>query len=470
MRLATAATIALTTVAAGCDRASPPPVVATDTIPVSAPPPGRAELSQFSVPFEYDFTPIMRVVERAVPTRFGSLDSVRMVGNDSRRHYAFEADREPFTVFADGKLVHLKATLAYAAKGYYKPMLGPTIGAGCGGKGERPRIALELATPITLTPDWHLQSQAQLENVAPASNQQRDRCDVSILHHDITARVVEAARSGIESHLVDIDHHINDVNLDTRFEQWWNLLSRPIRLTEGVWLLIGPEQLAIGNVTGRNQILTVPVTLSARPQIITSATPPVVAETKPPPLARGGRSGGFRVLIDGTVDYAVASNVVRSALINKRLTQAGRTVTVKDVRIGPTNRGRVALAVDFTGDAKGTLMFLGTPVLDTVRRQIVVPDLDYDLATDDQLINSYAWLKSDELRATFRDKAHVPIDSALERGRSLLLIGLNRKIGDVLTLSAKVDSVAVRGVYVTKAGLIVRAEARGKARVKVQQR
>jgi hypothetical protein len=130
----------------------------------------------------------------------------------------------------------------------------------------------------------------------------------------------------------------------------------------------------------------------------------------------------------------------------------------------------VGLAVDFSGDAKGTLMFIGTPVLDTVRREIVVPDLDYDLETDNQLINSYAWLRSDELRATFREKAHVPIDSALERGRSLLLVGLNRTVGNVLTLSAKVDSVALRGLYVTKGGLVVRAEARGKARVKVRQK
>jgi hypothetical protein len=467
-RLATAVSIALTTTVVGCGKEAAPVVVSD--VPLSPPPPGPAELSQFSVPFEYDFSPMLRIVERAVPTRFGSLDSVRMVGTDTRRHYAFEADREPFTAFADGRLVHLKAILSYAAKGYYKPIVGPTIGAGCGAKGERPRLELELSTPIALTPDWHLQSQAQLENVAPATTEQRDRCDVSILHHDVTARVVEAARHGLESHLSDIDRKIGGVNLDTRFAQWWSLLARPIRLTDGVWLLIHPERLAIGTVTGRDQVLTVPVTLSARPRIVTSATPPVVPESKPPPLGRGGTSGGFRVLIDGTVDYATASSVVNRALVDKRLTEGGKTVTVNAVRIGPTNKGRVALAVDFSGDARGTLMFIGTPVLDMAHRRIVVPDLDYDLATDNQMINSYAWLRSDALRATFREKAHVPIDSALARGRALLLTGLNRTIGNVLTLSAKVDSVAVRGLYVTRDGLIVRAEARGKARVKVQQK
>jgi hypothetical protein len=99
-----------------------------------------------------------------------------------------------------------------------------------------------------------------------------------------------------------------------------------------------------------------------------------------------------------------------------------------------------------------------------------VPDLDYDLETDSQLINTYTWLKSDVLRATFRDKAHVPVTDALDTGKKLLLNGLNRKIGDALTLSATVDSVAVRGLYVTRSGIIVRAEALGQAGVAVKQR
>jgi hypothetical protein len=52
----------------------------------------------------------------------------------------------------------------------------------------------------------------------------------------------------------------------------------------------------------------------------------------------------------------------------------------------------------------------------------------------------------------------------------LLLKGLNRKIGDAVTLSATVDSVAVRGLFVTRDGLIVRAEASGHAAMAVQPR
>jgi len=144
-------------------------------------------------------------------------------------------------------------------------------------------------------------------------------------------------------------------------------------------------------------------------------------------------------------------------------------VIVAGAAASPASGGRIALAIAFTGDASGTLRFVGTPEYDASAKQLSVPDLDYDLQTDDGLINAYAWLRSDALRSTFRTKARVPAAAVLDRGRQLLLAGLNRKVGDAVTLAATVDTVAVRGVYVTTSGLLVRAEASGSANVVVRQ-
>ncbi|HMA22748.1 MAG TPA: hypothetical protein VKP00_02110, partial [Gemmatimonadaceae bacterium] len=57
-----------------------------------APPlPAPAASSRFSVPLDFDFTAVLRTVERVVPRTFGSMDSVRVAGNDTRRHFAFQA-------------------------------------------------------------------------------------------------------------------------------------------------------------------------------------------------------------------------------------------------------------------------------------------------------------------------------------------------------------------------------------------
>ena len=441
-------------------------------VPESAPPPPPAELSRFSVPLSYDFTPILPVVERAVPTTFGSMDSVHTVGDDDRRHYAFQADREKFVAYAEGDLVYLRAVLSYQARGFYKPLIGPTVSGGCGGgmPEERPRILLELATPLSLSPAWQLTSHARLVTVEPASKEQRDRCDVTFLHHDVTDRVLDAARAGILAHLADIDRKVGEVDLREKLAGAWTALARPIRIADGMWLTLNPSGLAIGRVTGRAHVLTMPVTLEARPQIVTAAVAPPADTSAMPPLGAVRNASGFHIVLDGTIDYLAASALASAGLVGRAVTQANRTVRVTGVAVTPAAKGRVVLAVGFDGDAKGTLRFIGTPTIDSMRRELAMPDLDYDLATDDALVRTYSWLRSDAIRATIRERSHLPVDSVLTRGRELLTAALNRKIGDALTLSASVDSVALRGVFVTRSALVVRAVATGTAAVAVRQR
>lgn len=436
-----------------------------------APPPSPALPSRFSVPLEYDITAVLRVVEQVVPRTFGSMDSVRMIGTDRRKQYAFEATRGPFTAFARGRDVHLRATLAYSARGYYKPPIGPTLSAGCGGdRASRPRIVLELATPLSLTPRWRLASDARLITIAPATTADRDRCDVGILNTDVTDRVIGAARSALVGHLDDIDRRVGGVDLTGRVAEWWGMLARPIQLAEGVWLMLQPQQLRMGRVSGEARVLSIPVSLDARPRIVTGPTPPAAATIPLPPLAHDTVGEGFRIELDGLVDYATATRAVTEALGGRTFTRAGRSVTVRDIDVSPAPRGRLALDVAFVGDASGRLRLIGTPRYDAAGGEVSVPDLDYDLDTDSRLVSGYAWLRSDELRATIRQRAHVPVAPALARGRALLLNGLNRKLGDAVTLSATVDSVRVTGLYVTREGLVVRAEATGAAQMAVTQR
>ena len=445
------------------------PAARTEAYSYGAPAPSAPALSRFSVPLEYDVTAVLRLVDSIVPKTFGSMKDIRSVNGDSRKRYAFEATRGRFTAFASGREMHLRATFAYRARGYYKPPIGPTLSAGCGSATERPRIVVELATPLTLEPDWHLATRARLVTIRPASTQDRDRCDVSFLDIDVTDRVLGAARSALAGKLPDIDRKVNTVDLTGRATGWWELLNRPIRLTEGVWLSLHPEQLRMGSVRGEAKVLTVPVTLDARPRIVTGTEP---QEGRPPlpPLAKDSVGEGFRIEMDGLVDYGTASREVTEALAGRSFTRAGRSVTVKDVSVRPAPRGRLLLAVAFAGDASGRLQLIGTPRYRAAEAIVDVPDLDFDLDTDSKLVSAYAWLRSDELRTTIREKAHVSVQPALDKGRELLLSGLNRKLGDAVTLSATVDSVAVKGLYVTRDALMVRAEATGQARVAVNQR
>jgi hypothetical protein len=329
---------------------------------------------------------------------------------------------------------------------------------------------VELATPLSLDGDWHLVSHASVVRVAAASTEARDKCDVSIVHYDVTPKVVDAARAGITGQLPTIDRKVRGVDLSNQVAEWWRLLRTPIRLAEGVWLLLGPEQLSVGPVSGQNKIITVPVSLGARPRIVTSAVEPVVAATVLPHLGHDSTSDGYHIALDGVLDYATASRELTTALSTKSFSQAGRTVTLGSANIRPLAKGRLSLALAIGGDLHGTVQLVGTPRVDHVADVITVPDLDFDLHTDDKLVQAYSSIRSDALRDELRQRARIPLAPVLARGRALLLEGLNRKIGDAVTLSGTVEGVGARDLFVTRDGLVVRAEAVGHAGMSVKQR
>jgi hypothetical protein len=436
----------------------------------TAPAPPASAVSRFSVPLAFDFTAVLPTIERAVPRRFGSLDSIRALKTDPRKRYAFVADRDAFTTFAEGNELHIRTTLAYSARVSYDPPVGPTISASCGQGDTRPRITIELATPLTLRPNWRLASRSRLVNIGPTTFEGPDKCSMSVLRLDMTDEVVDAARAAITAKLPEIDRKIGEVSIEQRMVGWWQLLTQPIRVADGVWLVLGAERLHSGRPSGRGRVLTIPVSLDAHPRIVMSARAPAIADTPLPPLGRDTASAGFRVTLDGTVDYTAASIALGERFAGRSLERAGRTVRVTTVVVAPTDSGRVMLDVTFAGDAVGTLRLTGRPIIDRATREVVVPDLAFDLESDNQLINAYSWLASDELREMIRDRARIPVDSAMARARGLLVQGLNRKIGTALTLSGTVDSVSLEDLFVTRRALVVRATASGQARVAIRPR
>ena len=411
----------------------------------------------------------MTTVERAVPKTFGSLDSVKQVPGDERRHYAFEATRSPFTAFVRGSQVHLRTTLSYAARGYYKPVVGPTVSAGCGSGKQRPRLTVELVTPLTLDSSWHLRSKSKLAAVERASNKPEDQCKVSIIRLDVTDKVVDAARKGLEAQLPQIDKRIASVSLKDHAVGWWSALNRPIRLRDELWLKLQPARLRLGKITGARRVLTIQAGVDAYPRIF-SGSEPVIVSSPLPALAGAPGRDGFDIVIDGSIDYPTVSRTLTALLKGKTVTTSGRTVAIDSITASGRAGGRLELTVMFSGASRGVLQLHGSPVYERAIGEIQIPDLDYDLDTDNSIVDAVAWVRSDDLRAMLRDKARIPVAPVLDRGRDILKSGLNRTIGNALTLSATVDSVDVRELYVRRPGLIVRAAARGTAKVAVRKK
>lgn len=463
-----AATLMCMAFLAACSRErvdAPPPALSDDPASANALP-----ASSLNVPISYDLTPIALRLEDVVPGRFGDLEKRDTLSSNTRISFAVEAQRDSFHVELDGRTAKISTIIRYRGRGWYDPPVGPSVSGSCGTGDDDPprRVDVSMSADLDLTSNWTLVANSRVERVAPATERDRDRCRVTIARIDITDRLVRAARSLLDSNTDRIDAAIAEIDVRSNFEEWWTLLQTPIELTDSVWLLINPLQVRKGETGGRGLLLNANVGLTAAPRIVVGPRPAVVPAPLPP-LDTGTVEPGLHVLVEGVVDYEVASGVLTEQLRGRTFEGAGRRIRIREVELSGIGGGRLGMRIVYDGYARGSLWFVGTPHFDPATNQVSVPDLDVDVASEDLLVRGLAWLTRESTVAFLRERARFPVEDPVLLGRRYLLEGLNRNLSDDVRLSGEVISVLPVGVVATRRVLLVRAHAQANARLTIRE-
>lgn len=447
---------------------APPPMVVED-VPdsVAAPPPSFVE-----APVLYDLAPAIATLESAVPASFGNIDERMQAGANKRMKFAFEARRSPFQVTIDGLNVRISTTVEYQGRGWYKPIVGPEVSAACGtGEVQRPRVRAALVARVNLTPDWRLRTVTSVAQLAPFSDDPRDRCRVTVFRIDVTQRVLDATRQALQKQLATLDRNLARIDTRSRFESWWRRLQLPIRLTDSIYLTLNPRGAQLGQVTSNERTVIANVGLLVQPQVVTGARPNDFEYIAPiPRLVFGDMPPmGLNVQLEGAFTYPVASSLLRKALRGRELNQAGRSIRIEDVALSGIGGGQVALRVDVGGDTRGRVYFTGTPMIDTTTRQVYVPDLNYDVGSSNLLVRGLQWLKGDDLRDFLRLRARLPDSSAVGKLVPLAERGMNRQLTDGVVLRARIAEARALRARATTADLRVYAVAKGSAQLAISR-
>jgi hypothetical protein len=188
-----------------------------------------------------------------------------------------------------------------------------------------------------------------------------------------------------------------------------------------------------------------------------------------PPLDTGTVADGLHILVEGVIDYDVASGFLREQLMGREFSGAGQVIRIRDVALSGIGAGKLALRVAFEGSTRGVIYFVGTPQFDPATRQVHVPDLDFDVASESIRIKGLAWLARDQAVQFLRERARFPIGDPVRLGYRYLTEGLNRNLSDDVRLSGEVLSVAPLDVHATKRVLYVRAIAEATARLTIRE-
>ncbi len=419
-------------------------------------------VSIVDAPISYALEPALTALEQAVPRRFGDLDKRMPIPSNKRQQVAFSATRTPFAVKFDGTKLTLTTTVSYKGRGWYKPIIGPTLSASCGTDDSPPRLQVVLNTDIGLNPAWILESHTRVTSLRPASEEVRDACLVTFLKIDVTEQVVRAIRPLLASKLPALDRKIMAFDVRKRVDNWYGMMQRPIRVRDSLWLDLAPEQLRLGDFSLRDSALVATVRLYAHPRLI-AGPQPREPRLPLPPLSPALKEVGdsARIRIEGLLPYDVASATLSHEIVGRKFRRFGRSVRIDSLSVSPLDDGRVVLAVRVSGDISGTAYLVGTPQVDQVTRALIVPDLDFDVSTSNALVRGLAWLRKGDMVTQLRKQARFPLDTILEETRAKVEDALNRDLTDGVQLSGTVRTGKLLDVLVHPRWLVVQAEAAG---------
>jgi hypothetical protein len=368
----------------------------------------------------------------------------------------------------DGDTARMTAIINYGGRVWYNPPVAPEMSASCGTSGLKPRARIEVVTPIRLTPSWRLNSKTQVRTVEAYSKTERDQCEVTVLKFDVTGKVVKAARDLLEKNTKTVDAKIAAIDLRSKFEEWWSVIQQPIHLSDSVWLVINPRAVHVHQPKGVRRTLRASIGLTAEPRVVVGRKPVMPVVPLPRQAAPDDGANQFHVLLEGVLAYDVASKLLTEELRGEKVSAGGRDISVRNVRMFGIGGGKIALQVDFAGSARGRVFFVGTPHYSFSDDRLYVPDLEYDVATENILVRGVSWLKHDDLRDYLRNKARWPVGGLIKQAHEQLMNGLNRELSPGVRLSGTAHDVEIVGVHAAKDAVRVRAHTDGKLRLDIQ--
>ena len=450
-------------------------VLAPPPAPADGGPPTMPELaaSRIGLHVSYDLEDAFARVDSTLPSRFGNLVDRRTHPRNRRITHAVALRREPLELSLRGDTIHASTTIHYQGRVWFDSPVGGEISASCrnGESGIDPRAVVRLRSPLDLQSDWSLRTRIEVLEVSPATQDDRDRCVVSLgpLSVDVTDALLAMAEDRLEDATEEVDAMLRGLDLAAGLEPRWAHLQEPLAVGSDLWLTVAVDSLVVEEVSGRGESgreLFAGLAVIGRPRIVMGRRPDY-SPTALPPLVEGPAPDDFSALLDAEIEYQHASLVLDEALRGRTVEVAGRPVEIVEALVFGAGGGRLAVEVEVDGSLRGRLYLVGTPVLDPASGEVTVPDLGFSVSSRNVLLEGAAWL----LRGTFPDlvrrRLRWNVEGVTRRLTALSGQRLDLRPTEAVRVEGALSSVRILGVTSGEDRLFVRSRGDGNLRFRV---
>jgi Domain of unknown function (DUF4403) len=407
-------------------------------------------LSELDIPIKIAAAPILAKAEKLVPSEFTSDAWPQFMQPSCDFRYKYRFIRSSLQVSCVNNLFSVRFGGNYQVSGSKCLCTAgipvtPWISGNCGFSPQPLRkVNMAISTSLQFLPNYTLRSATVINQVQPV-----DKCAVSIFSTDITQLVMDSVRSSLAAFTTGLDQTIAGLSFTKFVTQIKDSSYRKIAIGKYGYFLLNPTAFRIGQLNYVKDSFVISLGVSCKPAFSSDPANHISVPANLPALLQTESRSGVKLYMNMQYDYAFLSKTLHDSLYNKVFEVKGRTIVVKDAGIRGIGHHQIELRVDFAGSNHGSIFLRGTPVLDSSKQTLGIPDIEYSMEGEDLALKIGKSLFRNKIRKSIQGKSYLDITAFLAANKTTIDQQLNREWTPGIFSSGYMKEAKIIGLLVT---------------------
>ena len=416
--------------------------------------------SEIDIPIKLAGQPFLAAADSVFPREFTSPGWPAYLQPSCDFRYRYRFVRSPFTVRCTNNHISVGMQCSYQVAGGHSLCAGgrpvsPWISGYCGFDNEpMRRVDLSFTTQFFVQPDYHLQTSSGVEQVKAL-----DKCTMSIFSMDMTQQIMDSIRSSINGLCKQLDASAAGLNVAGYLRQTAKTWQKTPLGPYG-WLVINPLAVRVGALNYVRDTFSLSLGISCRPELSSDKTPS--KQVLLPPLNSGASRSGITLYLPANYEYSFLTKLFNDSLQGRSFLYNGRQVIIKEVAVKGIGHHQLELRIDFAGSHEGRIFLRGTPVVDTAKQALSVPDISYSIESREVLVKMAGAILRGKIRRTVQGNSYLDLATLLKTNMPTINAQLNRMVMSHLYTTGQIKELKLIGLLAgensLQAQLFVRAE------------
>lgn len=330
---------------------------------------------------------------------------------------------------------------------------------------------LEVSMDLDISDDWQLEAESEISHrwIEPP------KLDVGPFKFNITKLVDKALAKKFEEIAQVVDERVREQDqLRLSIEKAWAKLGaqRQVNADPPTWITSEPEAIFASDLDVTEDTLQLTVGVSSRFTTVVGDPGAAPAARPLPPNSEPPERDGLNISVPVYLSWESLSAAANDKLADQSWELSGGTLTVTGVELYPSGNA-VVVALSYRAETAwstdGVLYLMGTPVIDNKARRVEVADFDYVLDTWDVAIAGTNALMESGIEEAVRSRLGYDFGPELDAARATANAQLSERDTEKGTLRCKLESIQIRGLYLTDEALVVDTRAKGTASLSVTE-